>query len=169
MTLNEMLDRLLEREGGYIDDPADAGGETKYGITRATLEDWRKEPLPEHAILNLTRAEAKDIYVAKYFIPGRVSSLPVALKEVMFDTCVNFGVKKAVRLLQAALNEQGACLVIDGEIGNKTLQTAASCDPDRARIAMVKHRVLYRDQQAIADRTQLDFLRGWHTRDLSFL
>ena len=30
----EWLDKVIELEGGYVDDPTDRGGETKYGISK---------------------------------------------------------------------------------------------------------------------------------------
>ena len=46
--------RLLGDEGGYVDNPADPGGETKFGIT--------KREYPQVDIAALTRAEAIAIY-----------------------------------------------------------------------------------------------------------
>ena len=34
-----MIDRLIEREGGYVNHPLDPGGETKYGITKRSYPD----------------------------------------------------------------------------------------------------------------------------------
>src|SRR5689334_23212295 len=35
----EAVERLLKLEGGYVDDPADSGGETNFGITKRSYPD----------------------------------------------------------------------------------------------------------------------------------
>ena len=35
MNIDELIDALIEREGGYVNHPSDRGGATKYGITEA--------------------------------------------------------------------------------------------------------------------------------------
>lgn len=35
MNIEQYLDDLIKREGGYVNNPADRGGATKYGITEA--------------------------------------------------------------------------------------------------------------------------------------
>ena len=48
---DEIIDHVLEHEGGYVNDPKDLGGETKYGIT--------KRFYPDVDIKNLTKEDAK--------------------------------------------------------------------------------------------------------------
>ncbi|ENV93784.1 hypothetical protein F937_03185 [Acinetobacter calcoaceticus ANC 3680] len=35
MNIEQYLDELIKREGGYVNNPADRGGATKYGIIEA--------------------------------------------------------------------------------------------------------------------------------------
>ena len=35
MDVDELIDELIEREGGFVSHPADRGGPTRYGITEA--------------------------------------------------------------------------------------------------------------------------------------
>ena len=56
--LQVVLDDLIEREGGYVNDPDDPGGETKFGIS--------KRAYPHLDIKNLTEEHAADIYYNDY-------------------------------------------------------------------------------------------------------
>lgn len=108
------IDRVLAHEGGYVNDPDDPGGETKYGIS--------KRSYPKADIRNLTREHAEGIYYRDFWIGPRIDCIAdtrVAAK--MLDLAVNMGPHRAVKLLQAAANSLGCELVEDGELGAKTL------------------------------------------------
>ncbi len=67
MTIDTLLDELIEREGGYVDHPADRGGPTCWGVTEATARTagWTG---PMRA---LPRTLALDIYRRRYWAsPG---------------------------------------------------------------------------------------------------
>ena len=51
-TFNNIIEVVLKHEGGYVNDPKDLGGETKYGIT--------KRFYPDVDIKNLTKEKAKE-------------------------------------------------------------------------------------------------------------
>ena len=38
-TFNNIIEVVLQHEGGYVNDPNDLGGETKYGITKRFYPD----------------------------------------------------------------------------------------------------------------------------------
>ncbi|MBQ3311675.1 glycoside hydrolase family 108 protein [bacterium] len=99
---------LLKNEGGYVNDPRDAGGETKYGIS--------KRAYPKLNIRDLTIEEAKEIYKRDYWDRCKCDFLPDALSVAVFDYAVNSGVIKAVKGLQKCLG-----IKQDGKIGNQTL------------------------------------------------
>jgi hypothetical protein len=77
---------VFKWEGGYVNDPDDPGGETKYGIS--------KRAYPDIDIKNLTKAQAKSIYHQDYWIPAGCDKLPWPLCLVVFDTAVNMGLKR---------------------------------------------------------------------------
>lgn len=98
---------VIGEEGGYVNDPHDPGGETKYGIA--------KRFHPNVDIKNLTLAQAKDIYRKEYWDRAQCDLLDTGMAIVYFDACVNPGIGEAVRMLQEALGE-----VADGIIGPRT-------------------------------------------------
>lgn len=101
-------DWILRAEGGYVNDPNDPGGETKYGIS--------KQSYPNVDVANLTADEAARIYDRDYFARVRGGEMPPQLALAVFDSAVNQGAAQAVRLLQLTLGVH-----VDGEIGPETL------------------------------------------------
>lgn len=89
------FDRLISHEGGYVFDPADPGGETKFGIS--------KRSYPHLNIKELTREQAKEIYLVDFWLKIRADKLTIALSFQVFDFAVNSGISTAIRKLQAAL------------------------------------------------------------------
>lgn len=101
---------VLLHEGGYVNDPVDAGGETKYGISKRTY--------PKVDIKNLTVEQASEIYFNDWWLKGPYEQIAdAALATKVFDTAINTGASRAHRFLQEAANANGAKLVVDGAIG----------------------------------------------------
>jgi lysozyme family protein len=100
-------------EGGYSNDPADPGGETKYGIS--------KRQYPDLDIANLTLDEAQAIYHRDYWTAIAGDALPWPLALCVFDCAVNQGQPTARTLLQQALG-----VPADGVLGPATLAAAAA-------------------------------------------
>lgn len=91
------LIKLFGVEGGYVNDPDDAGGETKYGIS--------KRSYPTLDIKGLTLDQAAVIYERDFWAPLRLSEIiNQTIAEEVFDTAVNCGVGTAARILQEAVN-----------------------------------------------------------------
>lgn len=109
MNFDQAFDRLIGHEGGYACNPADPGGETKWGIS--------KRSYPNEHIASLTLARAKALYLRDYWAPAGCEAVPDALRFDLFDTAVNSGVSAAIRLLQNA-----AGVAADGVLGPVTLQ-----------------------------------------------
>lgn len=105
----ECVDCVLEHEGGYVNDPADPGGETKFGIS--------KRAFPNVDIGNLSRADAIRLYYEHYWrrIKGdQIISNELALQ--IFDMAVNAGPAVACKLVQEIVGTKQ-----DGVIGAFTL------------------------------------------------
>ena len=126
MDIDELLDGLVEREGGFVDHPADRGGPTRWGITEpvARAAGWTG------SMRALPRTLALDLYRRRYWLrPGlhRVAERAPALAAELFDTGVNMGPAVAIGFLQRTLNamNRGASdwpdMAVDGRIGPTTL------------------------------------------------
>ena len=153
-TFNEIIEVVLEHEGGYVNDPTDLGGETKYGIT--------KRFYPDVDIKNLTKEQAKEIYKRDYWEKNRVESLPENLRYIFFDMCINQGRGTAVRVLQRAVNSKGGSLVVDGGFGPATLKAILKYKPcdNRTRCYRLKHYYDLVNKKP----EQEKFLFGWFRR-----
>lgn len=118
MNFDDAFTRLVDpqHEGGYVNNPADPGGETKYGISRRSY--------PGEDIANMTLERAKEIYQRDYWGPAGCDALPDVVKYEMFDMAVNTGVRQAVKILQRACGSPD-----DGVLGAHTLQALQSMDP----------------------------------------
>lgn len=124
--IGQLLDALIEREGGYVHHPADRGGATCFGITEAVAR--------AHGyggkMRDLPRREAVAIYRRLYWLRPRFDQVALhapRLAAELFDTGANMGPAVAATFLQralTALNRSGSDfpdLVPDGRIGATTL------------------------------------------------
>jgi len=131
MKVSELIDELIEREGGYVNHPADKGGPTRYGITEAVARAHGYGG----SITELPREEAEGIYRRLYWLRPRfdeVSERAPAVAAELFDTGANMGPAVAATFLQralTALNRNGkdyADLAPDGRVGPATLSALDS-------------------------------------------
>lgn len=84
---------VLEREGGYVDHPADRGGKTIYGISERSHPDaWADGPP--------TLQEAVAIYKEEYWnkIAG-IEDMSQASALIVFDLAVNSGAGRAQEMI----------------------------------------------------------------------
>ena len=127
-SVQDIADAIIAREGGYVNDPDDPGGATKYGVTLGTLQrlgldldhDGRTTA---RDVQKLTRAQARDIFVEHYFHRPRIDELPPVIQASVFDMYVNSG-SNAVRILQRLLVDMGQQVAVDGKIGPNTIEAA---------------------------------------------
>ncbi len=105
---DECFTKLIGNEGGYVNDPRDAGGETKYGIS--------KRSYPQLDIAALTLDQAKAIYRRDYWDRMHADGLPANVAMQVFDGAVHSGIETSLRWLQKAVG-----VAQDGVVGKITL------------------------------------------------
>ena len=141
------LSIILRKEGGYVNDPHDAGGETNMGIS--------KRAFPDIDIKNLSVELASAIYKKYYWNQVKADQLPSGLDLVVFDGAVNSGPAQSAKWLQKALG-----IKADGVIGPVTLVALQGAD-----VASVIDKVL---DQRLAFLKSLPtwsrFGKGWEAR-----
>ncbi|HEV7380388.1 MAG TPA: glycosyl hydrolase 108 family protein [Dyadobacter sp.] len=149
MNFDEAIEHVLSSEGGYVNNPNDSGGETKYGIS--------KRSYPKLDIKNLTRAQAKAIYRTDFWDKVKADQLASAVRFHVFDFAVNAGVSTAIKTLQFAAGSKK-----DGVLGPNTIKGSQRVSARDFGVARIRHyTALARDRPK--DRV---FLDGWLIRTL---
>ncbi|MDY0212571.1 MAG: glycosyl hydrolase 108 family protein [Desulfuromonadaceae bacterium] len=153
----QIINHTLVFEGSYSNDPADPGGETRYGISK------RSYPHVDIAALTITQARA--IYYRDYYKSPHIDRIVTyadapQLAAKVFDLGVNTGHRRAIQMLQRAINQvcagevaarraapwrqkiarliQGKPLATDGIIGPVTLGVLRACPHHDALLMALK-------------------------------
>ena len=155
-----LIGKILAHEGGYVNDPKDPGGETKYGIS--------KRSYPTRDIKNLSLEEAKEIYYNDWYLKLKLDQIiSDSVAQKILDTAINIGPKTCIQLLQRTLTSIGNPVVADGVMGPQTIRAINKSDPT----VLLAH---LRDKQAgyycqlIARNPELQrFRAGWVKRAYS--
>jgi len=175
LTVAQIISDIIAREGGYVNNPADHGGPTKYGITMPALADYLGQhvnSISKDQIRQLTPDRAADIYLKNYWQDPGLNHLPNLLQPILLDMAVNQGPGSAIRLLQAALTAQGYSVdKHDGLIGPKTINLsnlAVDNLGDHLINILVNFRISFYRQIISNDPSQRIFEQGWLTRAEAF-
>ena len=124
--IGDLIDALIDREGGFVHHPADRGGATCFGITEAVARAHGYGG----AMRDLPRRQAVTIYRRLYWLRPLFDQVAIRVPRLaaeLFDTGANMGPAVATTFLQralTALNRSGTDypdLVPDGRIGEATL------------------------------------------------
>lgn len=94
---SNMVKFVLAREGGYVNDKDDLGGETNKGITHNTYDSYRhSKGLPKQSVKYMTEAEMHEIYYNNYYKASGADKIEnPRMAMYVFDTAVNMGVSVA--------------------------------------------------------------------------
>jgi lysozyme family protein len=142
----------LRWEGGFVDDPDDR-------VTQNVYHAWRADQgLPQQDVRQINNQEVAAIYYERYWLPAKCDVLLSKLDLAAFDTAVNMGPNRAIKILQEAVGSPA-----DGVFGPATKAACDSCDLGEAMINYCDVREgLYR---TFAQRPGQDrFLKGWLNR-----
>lgn len=149
---------VLDHEGGYVNDPDDPGGETRWGIS--------KRSYPDLDIANLTEEQACAIYYRDWWRRYKydlIEDATVAAK--VLDLSVNMGPSAAHKCLQRALHACGRRdVVIDGIIGPQTLAAVNAANPLMLLAALRAEAAAYYRSLVQNDPKRSKYLNGWLNR-----
>lgn len=151
-------------EGGNVDDKRDPGGRTSRGVTQRVYDAFRDSVGKfKRDVYSATDDEVENIYHAQYWETSKCDELPAGIDLMVFDVAVNSGIKRAYKLLQAALRSQGARDIrVDGTPGLVTVNAAKlNEDHDKLAQAMADARLAFYKSLS----TFATFGRGWKARN----
>lgn len=171
--IDQIIDHVIAAEGGYVNDPADAGGETNFGITVAVARaNGYTGPMRA-----LPREVAVNIYRQRYITaPGfdRITAVDAEIGAELIDTGVNMGPTQAAMFLQRwlnGLNDTGSryqALFVDGRLGRVSQEAFAAYLKWRGRDGRTVLLRALNSAQAMryleiaeAKSSQKKFLFGW--------
>jgi lysozyme family protein len=174
-------------EGGYVDNPADPGGATNWGITAATAAQYKSYLVSTYnwdgTMQNLTQQMATYVYIQQFWNPMSLDSIlglstyTPLLADLLFEAGVNLGSPTVGKYLQQALNvlnDQGTYysdITVDGNVGSMTvgaIQSLLSARPSDGLVnllwmvsALVSARYI---AIAAATESSEQFEAGWQNR-----
>lgn len=160
----DLVEQVLDREGGYIHHGMDRGGPTNMGITQKVFSAWLSaRGLQWRDVRSLTEAEAVTIYLEVFWKNSNCEALPPGVRDIHFDAAVNHGVRRAALLLQDACRAKQ-----DGAIGPKTLHAVYDMPIDLLRTRYILSRYRFYASIVKRDRSQREFIFGWLNRMEAF-
>ena len=136
--------KLIESEGGYVDDHTDKAGETNFGITLAVARahGYTGE------MKDLPREFAEKVYKESYWDPFWLDSAATTTQE------------QAEQLFQAAVN-------MGVGTAKKLQEVARGIDPVRAAFAIAQIR--HYEEIVKANPTQEKYEKGWRNRAMAYV
>ena len=157
--------KLLKEEGGFVDNPNDKGGATKYGITIDTWKTYGYDKnkdgridVEDLKIITFSDALAitKKIFW-DYFKADKIKNQSVA--ELIVDWGYNSGQVTVARRIQRILN-----LAVDGIFGDGTVAAINKAHQSKLFEAIKADRKAFIDFLVRKDPTQKVFYQGWMNR-----
>ena len=146
---------VLKNEGGYVDNPADPGGATNLGCTKAVWEQYIGRSVTKDDIKALTPNDVMPLYKAKYWDTIKGDDLPEGVDYAVFDFAINSGPSRAAKALQSVLS-----VTVDGQIGSATLRALETANPREVATAVCEARLAF--LQSLS--TYATFGKGWSRR-----
>lgn len=124
------IERVLGHEAGYVNNPEDPGGETKWGISKRTY--------PNLNIKDLTREQAIALYRRDFWTVLHLDDQPLGIASQVLDFGVNSGGGTAMRALQRAIG-----VADDGHIGPVTLAAVKATEPHDLIMLFLAERLIF--------------------------
>ena len=177
--ITKLLQDVVVREGGFVDNPFDRGGATQLGISLRYLRNKGIDldsdgDTDAHDIRLVTPEIAVTFYREDFYHSPRYNLLPMPIAAPVVDAAVMSSPRRASRMLQRAVNrlvEQR--LRVDGHVGPATAAAAQSAVEEHGEYRVIAiftyERIRFYGRIVARDRSQYEFYRGWIDRAAEFL
>jgi len=168
-TFDVSFKNLLGWEGGFSNNPHDAGGATNLGVIQTEYNRYRhRKGLQLQSVKLITSDEAKDIYRNEYWDVCRCDELNPGVANCLFDGAVNSGNGRGEIWLQGAVQSlMGSIIALDGVIGPKTIAAANACSAVMLINITLEHRLAFLKRARNSQTGELlwpHFGKGWQVR-----
>lgn len=122
MLKTQIINKIIDVEGGYSNNCLDSGGETNWGVTEFVARRFGYVG----EMIDMPREFAFNVYADQYWhaVKGdQLVQLSESIAREVVDTCLNVGPSRAGMFLQRALNVLTSVddIVCDGIVGPVTL------------------------------------------------
>ena len=172
------METVFKHEGGFVDDPDDAGGCTNMGLTQKTVSSYNERNGGEAAtrddMANMTKELASEIYMSMFWQPAKCDRLPESIRAFYFDMYINHGPRNAGKILQQSVNtkigvdREDDWIDVDGIVGSGTIRGVEQTNIDVADLKIERSGFFWNlvfDGSSYTKRTrQAKFIRGWTKR-----
>lgn len=129
---DDAFSALLGNEGGYVDNTADPGGATRWGVTERVARAWGYTGDMKDLPIDTAKAIAKKNYWDAY----QCDQFDPRIGFQVFDTAYNGG--HPAQWLQQAVG-----VAADGVIGSITVAAVRAADPMKIVLLFNASRLLY--------------------------
>ena len=120
------LEKTLDEEAGYVDNPDLIDQPTNFGITQPTLDKYNADHpnfnFPKK-VADIERGHAKQIYKEDYYDERKIGEIKIPrISNSIFDMGVMSNFRNVIKMVQKTLNDSmGKILVVDGKMGKNTI------------------------------------------------
>lgn len=160
---NRYENKLKRWEGGYANDPADAGGPTNIGITLATFRAFFGADKTEADLRRITAEQWRHIMKGGFWDKcwaDQIRNQSVA--EIIVDWCINSGTGM-IRKVQGIVGAK-----TDGIMGPRTLAAINAYDPQRLHFMVKAARAEHYAAITRNRSANIKFYDGWINRLADF-
>lgn len=161
----EALPILIRHEGTFVNDPADAGGATNFGISARTLAAYLHQPVSVDQMKLLSQAQAADIYKKGYWDSMNLDFVKdQTLATIIFDMAVLVGSPTVVEFIQESLGMHP-----DRILGSHTIASINGYVSSQwLGLKIIEKCQNHFIEICVAMNDQIKFLAGWtkRTQDL---
>ena len=162
---------VLRHEGRFVNDSADPGGATNFGVslrwlksqgllTELEQEEGDVNQSDVAAVKAMTQAEAEAFYQKYWWDKYNYTAVaPQAVATKIFDTAVNVGASRAHKFVQQAVGTTQ-----DGVLGAQTLAKVNAANSVLLLATLQTTQAMFYKSLVEADPSRQKFLNGWLAR-----
>ncbi len=157
---SKLMPHILRWEGGFVNDPVDAGGATMKGVTLATFRRFYGANATIAQLRAVTDAQWLHIFKVGYWDKCRADEITSqSVADAIVDWAYNSGPATAAKHVQAILG-----VTVDGAIGPKTIAAINAAEPRALFDKIQASRGAFFDAIVRRNPSQRTFLKGWKNR-----